>query len=94
MNRLARELRERSADLGTLFVETLMGIRLMACFNAGDCELDRFQKHNDSFVDTLLRWQAPRGARSGRCQRRKAANAPDVFAELSDELRRKAPNGK
>lgn len=58
MNRLARELRERSADLGTLFVETLMGIRLVACFNAGDHELDRFRKRNDSFIDTLLRFQS------------------------------------
>ena len=58
MNRLARELRERSADIGTLFVETLMGVRLVACFNASEYELDRFRRRNDSFVRTLLRFQS------------------------------------
>jgi ATP-binding cassette subfamily B protein len=57
MNVLARELRERSADIGTLFVETLLGVRLVACFNSSQYELDRFQKRNDSFVSTLMRFQ-------------------------------------
>lgn len=56
--RLTRELREQSAAIGTLFVETLIGVRLVACFNASDYELDRFRKRNDSFVDTLLRFQS------------------------------------
>ena len=58
MNVLARELRERSADIGTLFVETLLGVRLVACFNSNRYELDRFQKRNDSFVSTLMRFQS------------------------------------
>jgi len=58
MNRLALELRERSADIGTLFVETLMGMRLLACFNASEHELDRFRTRNTSFVSTLLRFQS------------------------------------
>jgi ATP-binding cassette, subfamily B, bacterial len=58
MNVLARELRERSADIGTLFVETLLGVRLVACFNSSRYELDRFQKRNDSFVSSLLRFQS------------------------------------
>jgi ATP-binding cassette subfamily B protein len=58
MNVLARELRERSADIGTLFVETLLGIRLVACFNASEYELDRFRKRNDAFVSTLMRFQS------------------------------------
>jgi ATP-binding cassette subfamily B protein len=55
---LARQLRERSADIGTLFVETLLGIRLLACFNASEYELDRFRDRNKSFVGTLLRFQS------------------------------------
>jgi ATP-binding cassette subfamily B protein len=58
MSVLARELRERSADIGTLFVETLLGIRLVACFNSSQFELDRFRKRNDSFVSTLMRFQS------------------------------------
>src|SRR5229473_4151458 len=58
MNVLARDLRQRSADIGTLFVETLLGVRLVACFNSSRYELDRFQKRNDSFVSTLMRFQS------------------------------------
>jgi ATP-binding cassette subfamily B protein len=58
MNVQARELRERSADIGTLFVETLLGIRLVACFNSSPYELERFKKRNDSFVSTLMRFQS------------------------------------
>src|SRR5262249_30754773 len=58
MTALARELRERSADIGTLFVETLLGIRLVACFNSSQHELDRFRQRNDSFVSTLMRFQS------------------------------------
>jgi ATP-binding cassette, subfamily B, bacterial len=58
MNVLARELRERSADIGSLFVETLLGVRLVACFNSSRYELDRFQKRNDSFASSLLRFQS------------------------------------
>jgi ATP-binding cassette subfamily B protein len=58
MNVLARELRERSADIGTLFVETLLGVRLVACSNSSAYELDRFRNRNDSFVSTLMRFQS------------------------------------
>lgn len=58
MTTLARDLRQRSADIGTLFVETLLGVRLVACFNSSPYELDRFQKRNDSFVSTLMRFQS------------------------------------
>jgi ATP-binding cassette subfamily B protein len=58
MNLLARELRERSADIGTLFVETLLGVRLVACFNSSDYELERFQNRNNSFTSTLMRFQS------------------------------------
>jgi ATP-binding cassette subfamily B protein len=55
---LNRELREKSATIGTLFVETLMGVRLVACFNASDFEMQRFQTANDSYVSTLMRFQS------------------------------------
>jgi len=58
MNVLARELRERSADIGTLFVETLLGIRVVACFNSSDYELERFRNRNGSFTSTLMRFQS------------------------------------
>jgi ATP-binding cassette subfamily B protein len=58
MSALARELRDRSADIGTLFVETLLGIRLVACFNSSEYELERFRKRNGVFVSTLLRFQS------------------------------------
>jgi ATP-binding cassette, subfamily B, bacterial len=58
MNVLALELRERSADIGTLFVETLLGVRLVACFNSSDYELERFRNRNASFVSTLMRFQS------------------------------------
>jgi ATP-binding cassette, subfamily B, bacterial len=58
MNLLARELRERSAAIGTLFVETLLGVRLVACFNSSEYESARFRSRNDSFVSTLMRFQS------------------------------------
>jgi len=41
-----------------LFVETLLGIRLVACFNSSEYELERFRKRNGSFVSTLMRFQS------------------------------------
>jgi ATP-binding cassette subfamily B protein len=58
MNALARELRDRCADIGTLFVETLLGIRLVACFNSSEYELERFRKRNGVFVSALMRFQS------------------------------------
>jgi len=50
-------LRERSADLGSFFVETLIGTRLVATSNALDHETERFRFRNNAFVETLLRLQ-------------------------------------
>ncbi|HEY3739822.1 MAG TPA: ABC transporter ATP-binding protein, partial [Bryobacteraceae bacterium] len=52
-----RTLRERSADLGSFFVETLIGARLVATSNAIEHETARFRQRNNSFVDSLLRLQ-------------------------------------
>jgi ATP-binding cassette subfamily B protein len=52
-----QELRERAADVGSLFVETLIGMRSVIAANAGEYESGRFGKRNSAFVDTLLRLQ-------------------------------------
>jgi len=58
MNVLARNLREQSSEIGTLFVETLLGVRLVACLNSSEYELGRFRDRNSSFVSTLMRFQS------------------------------------
>lgn len=52
-----KELRERGADLGSLFVDTLLGMRTVVTSNAGDREAAKFGERNSAFVDTLLRLQ-------------------------------------
>jgi ATP-binding cassette subfamily B protein len=52
-----KELRERGADLGSLFVDTLLGMRTVVTSNAGDREADNFRGRNNAFVSTLLRLQ-------------------------------------
>jgi ATP-binding cassette, subfamily B, bacterial len=54
---LTKELRERGADVGSLFVETLIGIRSVVAANAGEYEAQRFGTQNRRFVATLLRLQ-------------------------------------
>jgi ATP-binding cassette subfamily B protein len=52
-----RQLRERAADVGSLFVETIIGIRTVVASNAGEYEAGRFRLRNSAFVQTLLRLQ-------------------------------------
>jgi ATP-binding cassette, subfamily B, bacterial len=52
-----KELRERGADLGSLFVDTLLGMRTVVTSNAGEREANKFRERNNAFVDTLLRLQ-------------------------------------
>ena len=52
-----KELRERGADLGSLFVDTLLGMRTVVTANAGEREAQKFRERNNAFVDTLLRLQ-------------------------------------
>lgn len=54
---LTKTLRERGADLGSFFVEVLIGTRLVATSNALEYETGRFRERNNAFVDTLLRLQ-------------------------------------
>ena len=52
-----QEMRERSADIGSFLIETLMGMRLVVTSNTQDAEVGRFRVKNQSFVDALLSMQ-------------------------------------
>ncbi len=52
-----RAVRERSSDIGSFLLETLLGIRLVVSSHAEARESDRFRERNRSFVDALLRMQ-------------------------------------
>lgn len=54
---VTREMRERGADLGSLLVDTVMGMRVVASLRAGEHELGRFRTRNDAFVGAMLRMQ-------------------------------------
>jgi ATP-binding cassette subfamily B protein len=52
-----RSVRERSADIGSFLLETLLGIRLVIASQAEAREAERFKQRNQSFVDALMRMQ-------------------------------------
>jgi ATP-binding cassette subfamily B protein len=52
-----RTVRERSSDIGSFLLETLLGIRLVVSARAESREVDRFRARNQSFMDALLRMQ-------------------------------------
>src|SRR5580704_8291723 len=52
-----KRLRERSADLGSFFVDSVLGMRVVVSLNAGDREAERFRERNDAFVETMLQVQ-------------------------------------
>jgi len=52
-----RALRERSADIGSFLLESLLGIRLVVSTNAESREVERFRGQNQSFVEALMRMQ-------------------------------------
>jgi ATP-binding cassette subfamily B protein len=47
-------LRERSADLGSLMVDTILGMRVVISLRASEHEANRFRGRNDAFVRTML----------------------------------------
>jgi len=51
---LTKLLRERSADLGSLFVDTILGMRVVISLGASEHEANRFRERNDAFVRTML----------------------------------------
>ena len=54
---LTKQLRERSADLGSLFVDSILGMRVVVSLNAEEHETGRFRERNSAFVRTMLRVQ-------------------------------------
>jgi len=54
---LTRVMRERGADLGSLLVDTVMGMRTVTSLNAERHEIGRFRKRNDAFVSAMLKMQ-------------------------------------
>ncbi len=50
-------VRERSADIGSFLLETLLGFRLVVTANAEVREVARFRARNQSFLDALLSMQ-------------------------------------
>jgi ATP-binding cassette subfamily B protein len=50
-------MRERSAEIGSFLIETLMGMRLVVSSNAEEHEVARFRQHNRSFIQALLSMQ-------------------------------------
>jgi ATP-binding cassette, subfamily B, bacterial len=52
-----RVVRERSADVGSFLLETLLGIRLVIASRTEAREAEQFRRHNRNFVEALLRMQ-------------------------------------
>ena len=52
-----RGMRERSADIGSFLIESLMGMRLIVASNTQEREVTRFREKNRGFVDALLSMQ-------------------------------------
>ncbi|HWQ31575.1 MAG TPA: ABC transporter ATP-binding protein [Blastocatellia bacterium] len=52
-----RTVRERSADIGSFLIETLIGMRLVITSRAEATEIARFRQRNRSFIDALLAMQ-------------------------------------
>ncbi|MFY9557920.1 MAG: ABC transporter ATP-binding protein [Blastocatellia bacterium] len=52
-----RGMRERSADIGSFLIESLMGMRLVVTSNTQEDEVARFREKNRGFVDALLSMQ-------------------------------------
>ena len=52
-----RNVRERSADIGSFLIETIQGMKLVVTSNAQVREADRFRQRNDAFVEALMSMQ-------------------------------------
>jgi len=53
----AQQVRERSAEIGSFLIETLMGMRLVVASNAQAGEVERFRRRNRGFVESMLAMQ-------------------------------------
>jgi ATP-binding cassette subfamily B protein len=54
---LTKEMRERGADVGSHFVDTILGMRVVTSLLADKHEIERFRARSDSFVAAMLRTQ-------------------------------------
>jgi len=52
-----RAVRERSSDIGSFLLETLLGMRLVVSSNAEAREVERFRARNQGFLDALMSMQ-------------------------------------
>ncbi len=52
-----RAVRERSSDIGSFLLETLLGMRLVVASNAEAREVERFRSRNQGFLDALMSMQ-------------------------------------
>jgi len=52
-----KRVRERSADIGSFLLETLVGFRLVAAAATEEREVERFRGRNQGFLDALLSMQ-------------------------------------
>jgi ATP-binding cassette subfamily B protein len=57
LSQQVRTVRERSAEIGSFLIETLLGFRLVATSNAQAFEAGRFRQRNGSFIEALLAMQ-------------------------------------
>jgi len=57
LSQQVRTMRERSAEIGSFLIETLLGFRLVATSNAETFEAGRFRQRNRNFIDALLAMQ-------------------------------------
>jgi ATP-binding cassette subfamily B protein len=48
-------VRDRSADVGSFLIESLLGMKLVVAMNAQQREVGRFQARNDAFIEALMR---------------------------------------
>jgi ATP-binding cassette subfamily B protein len=48
-------MRDRSADVGSFLIETLLGMKLVVSMNAQQREVGRFRTKNDAFIAALMR---------------------------------------
>lgn len=47
-------VRDRSADVGSFLIETLLGMKVIVGFNAQEREANRFRQRNDAFIGALM----------------------------------------
>ena len=51
------DLRQRSSDMGSFLLETIMGLRLVVTSGTQKRETENFRRHNDNFIQSLLSMQ-------------------------------------